>query len=86
MASIALLPMPDNWKPPTRRQPPPQTQASRDRAQADMYAERINAGLCPICEPVQVVDDFGFCPKPSCPFAAFALPLRSPSSQTDPRR
>jgi len=67
------------------REGPPQTAESVQRALHAMYTERIRAGLCPLCEPVQLLDDFGHCANPFCLFAAFAQPL-AVSSVNDPRR
>ena len=73
----SVMPHPDPW---------PVTQESKRRALAAMYAERIEAGICPICDPAQLLDDLtGACSNPYCYFAAFARPL-AVSSPGDPRR
>jgi hypothetical protein len=62
-----------------------QSDESIFRAKAQMHQERIEAGLCPACEPIRILDEFGFCSNPFCAFAAFAGPC-SPNTITDPRR
>ena len=85
MPSVLISPMR------VKRAAPSVTPESIQRAKAAMHAERIAAGLCPVCEPNQLLDEFGCCPNPFCLFAAFAqaAPQRNPfapSTATDPRR